>query len=66
MNIAQTDKSTRQKPLWLWPGVLIVVLQLLARYVVPILVPEAGALGAIGAVLGGLAIVVWWSFFSGF
>jgi outer membrane protein assembly factor BamB len=44
--------------------VVIVVLQLLARFGLPIFVPEAGALGAIGAVLGGVAIVVWWVFFS--
>ncbi len=64
MTIAQTDKLTPQKPLRLWPGVLIVVLQWLGRFVVPIVVPQALPFGVIGGLLGGLAIVVWWVFFS--
>ena len=32
---AQTDEPTRLKPLRLWPGVVIVVLMWLARFVVP-------------------------------
>ena len=60
----QVDKPTRQKPLRLWPGVVIVVLQWLARFGVPIFVPEAIPFGVIGGLLGGLAIVVWWAFFS--
>ncbi len=58
------DESTPQKPLRLWPGVAAVVLQWLARFGVPIVVPEATAFGVIGGLLGGLAIVVWWAFFS--
>ncbi len=64
MTIAQTDEPTRQKPLRLWPGVVAVVLQWLARFGVPIFVPEAIPFGVIGGLLGGLAIVVWWAFFS--
>jgi outer membrane protein assembly factor BamB len=65
MTDAQTDEMTSQKPLRLWPGVVIVVLQWLAMGV-PIVVPEAMAamLSAMGALLGGLAVVVWWAFFS--
>ena len=61
---AQTDEPTRQKPLRLWPGVVAVVLQWLARFGVPIFVPAATLFGVIGGVVGGLAIVVWWAFFS--
>ncbi len=61
---AQADEPTRQKPLRLWPGVVIVVLQWLARFGVPIFVPEAIPFGVIGGFLGWLAIVVWWAFFS--
>ena len=64
MAIAQTDEPTRQKPLRLWPGVVIVMLQWLARFGVPIVVPEATAFGVIGGLFGGLAVVVWWAFFS--
>ncbi len=64
MAIAQTDEPTRQKPLRLWPGVVAVMLQWLARFGVPIFLPEATAFGVIGGLLGGLAVVVWWAFLS--
>ncbi len=66
MTIAQTDEPTPQKPLRLWPGVVAVVLQSLAWFGLPIVVSGimAGYIGAIGGLFGGLAIVVWWAFFS--
>ena len=61
----KTDKPTLQKPLRLWPGVVIVMFMWLARYVVPIFAPDALYFGLMGGVFGGgLAIVVWWLFFS--
>ena len=57
--------STRQKPLRLWPGVVIVVLQWLVRFVLPYFVPDATVYGMmVGVFGGGLAIIVWWAFFS--
>ena len=61
---AQTDEPTLQKPLRLWPGVVIVMLQWLFRFGVPIVVPEATLFGVIAGLIGGLAVVVWWAFFS--
>ena len=62
---AQADEPTRQKPLRLWPGVVIVVLMWLARFVVPYFAPDATIYGVMGGVFGGgLAIMVWWVFFS--
>ena len=40
MTIGQADEPTR-KPLRLWPGVVIVVVQWLAWFVLPVVVPEA-------------------------
>jgi outer membrane protein assembly factor BamB len=64
MTIAQTDQPTPQKPLRLWPGLAAVVLQWLVWFGVPIVVPGAAYLAVIGGILGGLAVVVWWAFFS--
>jgi outer membrane protein assembly factor BamB len=64
MAIAEAAEPTPRKPLLLWPGVVIVILQWLIRFVVPVVQPEALGLGVIGGVVGGLAVVVWWVFFS--
>jgi outer membrane protein assembly factor BamB len=64
MTNAQTDASTPRKPLRLWPGVVLVILQWLAWFVVPIFLPDMRLYGFLGGVLCGLAIVVWWMFLS--
>ena len=64
MENRETDEPTLRKPLRLWPGVVIVVLQLLGRFGVPIFWPDALHYGVMGGALGGLVIVVWWAFFS--
>src|SRR5437763_785596 len=53
-----------RKPLRLWPGVVAVVLQWLAWFVLPIIAPDAMMFGMIGGVVCGLAVLVWWLFFS--
>jgi outer membrane protein assembly factor BamB len=64
MTDEMTDRPTPHKPLRLWPGVLAVLLQWLARFGVPIVVADAMAFSVFGGLLGGLAIIVWWAFFS--
>jgi outer membrane protein assembly factor BamB len=64
MAIAQTDVLPPRKPLRLWPGVVLVILQWLLRFGVPVVAPEAVYIAMIGALVGWLAIVVWWVFFS--
>jgi len=60
------SEPTRQKVLRLWPGVVIVILQWLVRFVIPVISTDtiAIAIGVFGGLLGGLALVVWWTFFS--
>jgi outer membrane protein assembly factor BamB len=64
VTIEQTAESMPRKPLRLWPGVVIVTLQWLFRFVLPLIVPDALAFGVIGGVVGGLLIVVWWVLLS--
>src|SRR5438105_4874856 len=64
MTTAPTDKPAEQKPVRLWPGVLAVVLQWLAWFVLPIIVPETMLYGMLGGAVGALAVLVWWLFFS--
>ena len=60
----QIDELTPRKPLRLWPGVVVVVLQWLFWLVVPRVFPDSISVGFLGGLLGGLAVVVWWVFFS--
>ena len=64
MNDAQTNEPVPRKPLRLWPGVVIVILQWLVRFGVPVIAPESMGFAIIGGMIGGLAVVVWWLFFS--
>ena len=64
MTIARTEEPATRKPLRLWPGVVAVVLQWLARFVVPAVVPGALGFGMLGELVGGLAVLVWWVFLS--
>jgi outer membrane protein assembly factor BamB len=59
------DGRSEPRPLRLWPGVVIVMLQSFAWLLLPRLVPDAALFGIMGGIFGGgLAVVVWWLFFS--
>jgi outer membrane protein assembly factor BamB len=62
--------STPAKPLRIWPAVIIAALMVLVK-VAPAVAPDAMFFGVpvaiiamLGGVVGGLAILVWWLFFS--
>jgi outer membrane protein assembly factor BamB len=52
------------RPLQLWPGVVFAALQCLGWFLVPVLLPDQAVFGLFAAVLGAVAIVLWWTFFS--
>jgi outer membrane protein assembly factor BamB len=63
--------ATTRKPFRLWPGVVIAVVLVLVRYGLPLVAPDAEVfsyplvlIAIFGGMLGALAIVVWWLFFS--
>jgi outer membrane protein assembly factor BamB len=53
-----------KKTLRLWPGVVLVVLQWVIRFGVPLVLPDAVAFAVIGGVVAGLLVIIWWAFFS--
>jgi outer membrane protein assembly factor BamB len=60
----QTAKDRIKRTLRLRTGAIIVILTILLRFVLPSLLPGAAAIGVLGGLLGGLAFVIWWAFFS--
>ncbi len=57
------DRPPR-KPLRLWPGVVIVTLQWFGRFLLPVLVPATLYHGVMAGMAGGVAVLLWWVFFS--
>lgn len=53
-----------RKPLRVWPGVVIVILQLLFRFAVPAVAPDALLIAVMAVPAGALAVILWWLFFS--
>ena len=64
MDITKIDSSASDKPLRLWPGVIVVALQWLIWFGVPVVAPEVMMGAMIGGVACALAVLVWWLFFS--
>jgi outer membrane protein assembly factor BamB len=62
--IKETNFPKKQKQLRLWPGVILVVIQFLLWYIIPILFPGGMLIGIYGELMCGLAVAVWWIFFS--
>jgi outer membrane protein assembly factor BamB len=67
----KTAAATTSHSLRLWPGVVLAIVVGLLSYGLPLVAPDAdifgvslSMIGIIGGVLGGLAIIAWWLFFS--
>ena len=57
------DSHTRA-PLRLWPGLVAAGLMLPLRVLVPIAWPDGMIYAVFGAIACGLAVLLWWTFFS--
>jgi hypothetical protein len=55
---------TDSRPLRLWPGVVIVIVQWLMRFALPVVSPELMPLGVMAGLALGVPILLWWVFFS--
>ncbi|MDA8019660.1 MAG: PQQ-binding-like beta-propeller repeat protein [Thermoanaerobaculia bacterium] len=61
----RADRPAAAPPnLRLWPGVVLVALQWLGRFIVPFFLPDAMPYGVMGALALGLLVVLWWVFLS--
>ncbi len=54
----------KSAPFRLWPALVIVALQWLIRFGAPLVDPNGSLVGLLGGLVGGLALLVWWIFFS--
>lgn len=64
MHAAEVNPRLAPRALRLWPGVVAVTLQWLLRFGLPFVAPDAAFFAVIGGIVGGLAVLVWWMFFS--
>jgi outer membrane protein assembly factor BamB len=60
----KSEKSGQHPALRLWPGLIIVSLQWILWLIIPLFYPEAYVYGVFAGLLGGIAIIIWWGFFS--
>ncbi|MBI4978978.1 MAG: PQQ-like beta-propeller repeat protein [Spirochaetes bacterium] len=58
------DAAGKKRGLRLVPGIIIVSLQWIIRFVLPVIVPDALQIAVFAGLIGGLALAVWWLFFS--
>jgi len=65
------NSSSPSRTLRLWPGVVLAAFSVLARFGLPMALPdtpifglESGVAGLLGSVIGTLGIILWWVFFS--
>jgi outer membrane protein assembly factor BamB len=61
---SQGNKPDARMQLRVWPGVAAVVLMLFLRLLLPIIDPDAGAIGILGGAACSLLIIAWWLLFS--
>lgn len=52
--------NKKERGLWLWPGLVALGLQWLLWFALPADLPYAGEIRAMGSLLGGVAVGLWW------
>jgi outer membrane protein assembly factor BamB len=58
------QQTVGERALRSWPGIVIVALIVLVRYVIPFFIPEADLSGVLVGMVGAALILIWWLFFS--
>ena len=60
----KSDKASQPGKIRLMPGVIIMVLLILIRFIIPMIFPDTIMVGLMGGIFICLAIIIWWVFFS--
>ena len=60
----ETAIAPPRKPLRVWPGIILVGIQWLAWFVVPVVAPQADFIALAVVAFSGVAIILWWLLFS--
>lgn len=63
-NFVHKNSSETSHPLRIWPGIIVVFLQWMLRFILPAIFPGINVYSVIGGVMFGLLIIIWWAFFS--
>jgi hypothetical protein len=63
MTSVHNGGAAPRKPIRLWPGVAIVAIIVLTRFI-GLFVPEGGMVGFLASAAGGVLILLWWLLFS--
>lgn len=61
----QSDAQSPKTSLRLKTGIILAILTILVRFIIPAIIPATTSVGVLGGMLCGVAILVWWVFFSG-
>src|ERR1019366_3137250 len=60
MTLPQDGVTSRGLQLRLWPGVALVTLGLLVRYILPLVSPDQSMYAVLALPVSGLAVLLWW------
>jgi outer membrane protein assembly factor BamB len=64
MSVGSSPRSRSRRPLRLWPGVVLVLVQLALVFGLPLVRPDAGGTALLAGVAGAAAVLLWWLLFS--
>jgi outer membrane protein assembly factor BamB len=64
MSIARSLHARSRRPLRLWPGVVLVVVQFVLVFGLPLVRPDASGAAMLAGAAGGVAVLLWWLLFS--
>jgi outer membrane protein assembly factor BamB len=64
MSVGSSPRARSRRPLRLWPGVVLVLVQLVLVFGLPLVRPDAGGTALLAGVAGAAAVLLWWLLFS--